>query len=203
MKLTRCWGTIAPGRTLFVAMAYHGNDRDLHPGFWARFESVPARGHRIVHRNHYANPRPAPYVFEMIAAATAEISNGLPDLVIDPGFDALPAEILSRFDRTVTANALLPESWRGPLLADATSYDHLVIVYTDALGLGCEQVEAQALSRKFPVLIINGRRRAFHLDGSVRGQLQISRFLAHTRIAERLMAAVLRRVGTLLAMADR
>lgn len=203
MELTYRWGNVARGRTLFIAMAYHGNDRDSRPGFFGRFESPGARGHRIVHRNHYANPRPAGYVLAMIATAARQISEDAADLVVDTALPDVTPDMTEGFRRVTTADPLSLETWANGALSCISSYDQIVLVYCDALGLGCEAAEAAALARHARVLVINGRRRAFRLEGSMQVQLAAHRFLAHTRLVERTLGAVLRRVGGALAMLDR
>jgi hypothetical protein len=202
MELTYRWeGSIAPGRTLFVVFAYHGADRDgQRQGFLEQRESANARGHRIVHRDHYANPRPLPYQMAMVEAAIAVLSpEAPPDLVIDtrvPG--ALPGEISSRFARITSADVTGGALATGAL-GQSRDYDHIVLVYADALGLGCERGELDALAGRESVLVINGRRRAFRLDQSRRRRIRLSRWLAHTRLVERALALAMRPLAGAMA----
>jgi hypothetical protein len=206
LPLTLTWrSTPQPGRVLFVAFAYHGADRDGQPhGVLERRESPSARGHRIVHRDHYANPRTLAYLAGMIGRAIEQLSAAAPDLVIDSRCDAaLPDGFAALFAAVESADIASAEAWQSGLLARLDHYDHIVLVYPDALGLGCGIAEQQALDRHASVIVINGRRRAFRIDGTVHHQLAFHRFLAHTRIVERVLAVVMRRVGATLASRDR
>ncbi len=206
MDLTLCWSPPPkPGRTLFVAFAYHGADRDsVRRGLLERLESPSARGHRIVHRDHYANPRPLPYVIDMIVTAAGILSPAEPpDLVIDRRYDASLAEgIATRFGKVVTADVTDPAAWSESPLAESRRYGHVVLVYPDALGLGCERGERRALRAREDVLVINGRRRAFRLEASFDARLRASRFLARTRVVERVLALLVRAVAGALAWMD-
>lgn len=207
MLLTLCWSPPPkPGRTLFVAFAYHGADRDgERRGLLERFESASARGHRIVHRDHYANPRSFSYVVSMIAEAAHILSpQQLPDLVIDRRWDTpLNDDVHARFDHIATANVADPREWSVDPLTRSRTYDHVVLVYPDALGLGCEAGQQRALRGRKHVLVINGRRRAFRVGALLAARLRISRFLARTRVVERGLALLIRPLATTLAWMDR
>jgi hypothetical protein len=204
LPLTVRWGAPQRGRVLLVAFAYHGRDRDgAVASFLERRESAAARGHRIVHRDHYANPRPWPYVAALLAAATDLLCDQPPDVVIDESWDGDPARDLG-WCRSVTRAAIATaEAWQTQTLKQLAAFDHVVLIYPDALGLGCAAAERTALRHHRSVLVINGRRRAFRLDGSLHRRLQRHRWLAQTRIVERLLARVMVPVGALLARRDR
>jgi hypothetical protein len=192
-----------PGRTWFVVCAYHGRDRDAAPrGLLGRLESAEQRGHRIVHRDHYANPRPFEYQMAMIGTATELLAAGR-DAVV--AVDRVLAEEAGRWsDGGIRlANVLDPAEWRSGALRRTSDYDHLVLVYADALGLGCEAVEKYALRGRSEVLVINGRRRAFRLTPALRRRLDVSRFLAQSRLVERGFAAAAGPVAATLATIDR
>ena len=193
------------GRVLFGGFAYHGRDRDERPrGFFERRESPGARGHRIVHRDHYANPRPLPYAMALLASAAELVSDRAPDVVIDQRWDVDPTPELASWCGTVERADVATESaWREGLLGAIERYDHVVLIYSDALGLGCADGERAALSRHASVLVVNGRRRAFHLDGTLQGQLQFHRRLAHSRIVERALAILIQPFAARLARRDR
>jgi hypothetical protein len=203
--LTLCWSPPPePGRTLFVLFAYHGRDADHVRAFWERFESPALRGHRIVHRDHYANPRRVEYQLALIAEAAAHLSPGQrPTLVVDSRFETPPdASATAPYER-VDADVTAPAAWHHGVLAEAPAYDHVVLVYPDALGLGCDQAERAAMRGRASVFVINGRRRAFRLTPAVRRRLHIRRVLAHTRLVERGFALAVRPVGSALASIDR
>jgi len=205
LPLTVRWSSRQKGRVMFVVFAYHGRDTDATPqGFLERRESSAARGHRIVHRDHYANPRPLPYAISLLAAGADLLCATQPDVVIDSQWDQdIPAGLAPgcrRIERADLANAA---AWSGGLLADLAAYDHVVLMYPDALGLGCAAAERVALARHGSVLVINGRRRGFRIDGSLHGRLQLRRWLAHSRIAERALAALIQPYAARLARRDR
>jgi hypothetical protein len=205
--LTTAWTSRpTPGRTLFVAFAYHGADRDATPhGLLERFESPAARGHRILHRDHYANPRTLPYVIALIEEAASVLSAGAgADLVIDSRYQAMPPEEITRgFGRIWSADLASAGPWRAELLPHVAGYAHVVLVYPDALGLGCETGERLVLDAHASVFVLNGRRRLFRVDSSLAMRLQFSRFLARTRVVERMLAAIIGPVAGVLARRDR
>jgi len=206
LPLTLTWRSAPkPGRVLFVACAYHGADRDGETtGILQRREPPPARGHRIVHRDHYANPRTLPYLVGMIGRAIEQLCSSAPDLAIDSRFEgALPEGFAALFGLVEPVEVTGEGAWHSGLLARLPDYDHVVLVYPDALGLGCEVAERQALDRHASVMVINGRRRAFRLDGTLHDGLRFRRLLARTRIVELVLAVVMRRVGAYLARRDR
>jgi hypothetical protein len=207
LPLTLAWKPAPqPGRTLFVVFAYHGADRDeVRRTLTERWESGNARGHRIVHRDHYANPRPLPYLMAIVGRAAAHLTPSLAaDVVIDTRHNAtLPAVVDSAFGQVEIADVTNSTAWSAGLLATAALYDHIVLVYADALGLGCELAEQCAISRASSVLVINGRRRAFRLDHMLRLRLRVNRWLAHTRIVERGFAMAVRPLAHGLAAWDR
>lgn len=206
MPLTLGWSPVPkPGRVLFVVFGYHGTDHDdVKRGMLERWETPSARGHRIVHRDHYANPRPLSYLAAMVGSAVGALTTAAPDLVIDRRFpDAAPVGFEPLFGVIESAEVADEAAWASGLLARLKDYDHVVLVYSDALGLGCEAGERRALDSHASVLVINGRRRAFRIDSSWSGRLRLHRFLAHTRIVERLLAVVIRPLALGLARRDR
>ena len=204
LPLTVRWGTLRRGRVLFVLFAYHGRDRDGAVAGWlGRRESSADRGHRIVHRDHYANPRPLPYVLAMMAAAADLISDQPPDVIVDQKWEADVAPQLPGCRSVERADVILATAWQSGTLAQLAAYDHVVLVYSDALGLGCGDAERTANGNHQSVLAINGRRRAFRLDRSMHRRLQVHRWLAHTRIVERGLAKVMVIMGAMLARRDR
>jgi hypothetical protein len=185
-----------------VVFAYHGQDRDGVPnGLLERFESPAARGHRIVHRDHYANPRPVEYLMALVASAASLLCDSPPDLVVDTRF-ASPPKPIEEIGRIERVNVIQPTEWRRGTLAERDRYANLVLVYNDALGLGCGVAERIALSGRDSVLVINGRRRAFRLTPALRRRLQISRWLADTRAVERALAKLTPPIARALAWAD-
>jgi hypothetical protein len=194
------------GRTLFVVFAYHGRDGDgSHRGVLERPESPAARGHRIVHRDHYANPRPLEYSMALVASAMTHTSPAAaPDLVVDRQFEiSIASDVTTWFGQVATANVADSREWTAGKLADAHRYDNVVLVYSDALGLGCDAGEKMALRGRDSILIVNGRRRAFRLTRALRVRLRLSRWLAHTRVVERILARCVPPFAATLAWADK
>ncbi len=203
LPLTIRWPrNLRKGRVLFALFAYHGRDRDgAPPGFLERRETPAARGHRIVHRDHYANPRALPYELSLLASSAEVLCNQPPDVVIDQRWEGeVPADLASRCQSVERADLA---SAPAALFATFGHYDHIVFIYADALGLGCAAAEQGAMARHASVLIVNGRRRGFHLQGSLHGRLQVRRWLADTRIVERLLAALITPLAARLARRDR
>jgi hypothetical protein len=202
MPLTLCWSPPPTrGRSLFVVFAYHGRDNDGRRTWMDRFESSAARDHRILHRDHYANPRDVPYLLGLLQAAMTQVDDADARLVIDRQLaEAFPGRV--DLAGVEFADPLDSATWRRGALKDADAYDNLVFIYPDALGLGCERAEQYALYRRRDILIVNGRRRAFRLTASLHRRLELSRWLARTRVVERLFAAAVRPIGTMLALSD-
>lgn len=206
MPLTLAWEPPpAEGATLVVMFAYHGRDRDSAPPNWLdRLESPASRGHRIVHRDHYANPRSFDYMRDAVVSALAHLTRTPADLVVDRAFGAAAETMTAAtFGRIVVADAADAQSWRAGPLARAREYDNVLLAYPDALGLGCGAAEARALEGRASVFVVNGRRRAFRLTHGMRRRLGLSRGLAETRIVERGLAVAVRPVAALLARWDR
>lgn len=206
LPLTWATDQLEPGRTLFVLFAYHGRDRDEAPAGWLdRLGGPGARGHRIVHRDHYANPRSLPYQVAMIAAVQARLTpDASADLVIDRAFGGEAAgQLAGGFGRVEVVDLAAPRTWRNAIVAHTEAYRHVVLIYPDALGLGCQNAERRLLRDRESVLIVNGRRRVLAVTPTFSYQLDLRRWLAETRAAERLFAVVVRPVAGLLATWDR
>ncbi len=199
MRFALTWAAPpVPGRTLFLVFAYHGRDRDTgRAGPIERFEGGDAYGHRITHRDHYANPRTLEYQMAMVASAVEMLSPEAPATVV---VDAAFGDAAGRF--ASVADLARPELWRDSPAAHGRHYDNVVAVYADALGLGCERAEARLVRESGSILVLNGRRRVFRLDASLAHRLDVSRFLASTRIVERTLAVAVRPFAAALALFD-
>ena len=202
MPLTLAWAP-APGRgpTLVVMFAYHGRDRD---GAGRQLlESPAAHGHRIVHRDHYANPRSFEYMLAAAVSALSHMTVQPADVVIDSRWDGAASSLNDAgFNRVVIADPLDARTWREEPLKRARDYQNVLLVYPDALGLGCGAAEARALGARTAVFVVNGRRRAFRLTHGLRRRLGLSRMLAHTRLVERALAAAVTPFAAVLAKWD-
>lgn len=74
-----------------------------------------------------------------------------------------------------------------------------LLVFPDAIGLGAGAMQRLALSDGRPVYVLNGRRRLFLLDGATRQYALIwRRFLARSRVTEKLLAVLAYMVGAVL-----
>jgi len=164
--------------------------------------------HRALHRDHFANPRPLPYLLELAERFAAEVAPAAPpDLLIDAAFPELEEGAwrgaFARVERGATAR--FAALGTPPLLADALRgvYDSVVLVHPDALGLGCELLErvlAGDPARR--VLVVNGRRRVYALASDARRWLRLRRFLARTRLAELGFALAVWPIAAALALVD-
>lgn len=201
------WTVTPPsGRTLFVLFGYHGRDRDTEPSSWLdRIGGPNARGHRIDHRDHYANPRTLPYQVAMIAAAIERLTpDAAADLVIDSALGPDAArELAGGFGRIEVVDLVQPRMWKHNLATRSRDYDNVVLIYADALGLGCEEAERRMVRESGRVLAINGRRRAFVVDAGFSARMDLHRWLARTRIVERLLAVAVRPFAGVLGFLDR
>lgn len=194
------------GRTLFLLFAYHGRDRDEAPPTWLdRLGGSGARGHRIVHRDHYANPRSLPYQMAMLASARARLTpEESADLVIDRALgEEVATQFAGGFNRVEVADLIDPRTWRHSIAADTRAYRHVVLIYPDALGLGCEKAERRILRDRDRVLIVNGRRRVFEVTPWFSYQMDLRRWLAEDRVIERVLAIAVRPIAGLLSAWDR
>jgi hypothetical protein len=197
MSLSLHWCVPAsPGRTLFVVFAYHGRDRDAQPSVWTWRESANARAHRILHRDHYANPRTPAYQLALIAAVTEQLSpDQPPDAVIDRDLgEQFAADIAGGFGRLEMEVLTQPRFWGRGLAARAHEYQNVVLVFA---------AEQRLLRDRRSVLVVNGRRRVFEVDAAFSRRLDWHRWLAWTRIVERGLAAGVRPLASLLATRDR
>ncbi|CAO3460078.1 hypothetical protein [Azospirillum argentinense] len=190
------------GRILLVACAYHGTDRDPNPDE----EGGPAglckrwNGHRMMHRNFYANPRHPSYMAAQIDELAAWLAPAHCELVIDSTWR-------DRFHFTQLAVArqdpvIDPVSSGWARMADGQPPDAVILCYRDALGLGCAPIERAAARQVSTVYVLNGRRRLFRLDGAMRRRLALRRYLAERRVIELLLAAAVVPVAMLLACWD-
>jgi hypothetical protein len=207
-------------RTLVVICAYAESLRgpeDPRPFglptaavLWGLDHLLPRRfsDHRVLHRDHFANPRPLPYLLDLVERwACDATASAAPDLLVDgahpePGDGEFRAAF-GRVERGATARF---ESEGVPPLLEAAfrgDYDTVVLVHPDALGLGCERLERALLSDPARrVLVVSGRRRAYALGRNARCALRLRRFLARTRLVELLAALAVWPVAGALAAFD-
>jgi hypothetical protein len=200
MPLTVRWSPPpAAGKTLFLVFAYHGRDRDqATPSRLERLEGPGAHGHRIVHRDHYANPRTLGYQLAMVRSAAELLTpDAAPTFVFDT---ALGDEVPRAGERLDLAR---PRYWHDSIASRAREFQNVVAVYPDALGLGCQDAEHRLVRECGSILVINGRRRAFRVDHAMSRRMDVHRWLADTRAFERLLARAMRPYAAALALWDR
>ncbi len=166
------------------------------------------RGHRSIHRRHYANPRELPYELSLAHRAAATMAcEGRPDLLVDEAFAAdVAGDEAAPFARIERAPLQAEEAQASGLLAEARAgdYGRIVLFYPDALGLGWEPLEAALVSDpQARVLAVNGRRRVLALSPANRRRLRLRRYLARTRVVEALLALMVLPVAAVLAVRDR
>ncbi len=195
-------------RALFVFCGYHGDDARRRAGPRQLFRRIDAsataaNARRV--RDYYANPRDAAYMLEV--ARNFRRLNGLDgpaDAVVDPLLAAAPIDAMRAEFAAVTmlddgaVDASSP-CW-GQIRAQR--HDAVVLLYPDAIGLGCSPIERNLLGMGTPLFVANGRRRAFALDGRARRALALRRFLSNTRVGEVGMAAVFLAAAAVFALVD-
>lgn len=185
---------------MFLLFAYHGRDQDQPAPSWIqRLEGPGSHGHFIVHRDHFANPRNLAYQVAMMRhAADYLCPDQPPAIAMDAAFD--PQAVAGMGEIVDLVN---PRFWRSNLAARARSFDNVVAIYPDALGLGCAAGERRLVNDCGSILVINGRRRVFTVDQSMSSRLDRHRWLASTRIVERSLAQAVRPFAATLSAWDR
>lgn len=115
--------------------------------------------------------------------------------------DYLRALLEERFPGAEWIDTADPEWMRR--LAQA---DRVVLLYPDAIGLGFSAVERAVQANKktwAAVTVLNGRRRAFLLNGATRRGLRLRRLLEWTMLPELVFLPVFIALTPLLWAADR
>ncbi|HCU07006.1 MAG TPA: glycine/betaine ABC transporter permease [Holosporales bacterium] len=102
---------------------------------------------------------------------------------------------------------LLQEKFPGAELADSNQLDHLhgkiILLYTDAIGLGFRTIEKKLKTQKLNIRVLNGRKRDFELTSCVHRRLLIHRFLEITFLPEILLTPFVLLYGFFLALNDK
>ena len=168
----------------------------------AKLRQPAARDYVRFYRDFYANPRSPAY---MLQCAHALFEGGGPQhrtLVLGPNLD-LEADATEWASEIRHSEYKLPQSSRD-LAALAREYDAVLLLHSDALGLGLGTLE-QALDSALPekVFVLNGRRRLYRLDTTMQRRLRRRRVLAETRIVESVLAQLVPVAGWVLAGFDR
>ena len=168
----------------------------------AKLRRPAARDYVRFYRDFYANPRSPTY---MLQCTHALFESGGPQhrtLVLGPNLD-LEADATGWASEIRHSEYKLPQSSRD-LAALAREYDAVLLLHSDALGLGLGTLE-HALDAAVPekVFVLNGRRRLYRLDTTMQRRLRRRRVLAETRIVESVLAQLVPVAGWVLASFDR
>jgi hypothetical protein len=158
----------------------------------------PLRRFIAQHRDHFANPRSTEYQISLAEAVMARGHFSEVDIIVDVPVaqNAEPTAIEKLKSSRV-------ERIRAEILAGvANRWDTVVILYPDALGLSWRRLERAAMMTGANVVIVNGRRRLFTLDGPIQRGLTWRRWFATTRLQELLMAVCIIPVAALCAIFD-
>lgn len=78
-------------------------------------------------------------------------------------------------------------NWKSQLVAA----DSIILLYPDSIGIGFAAIESEVAAGKqtwATVRVLNGRRRAFVLNGKTRRQLRLRRFFEKTMLGEALFS---------------
>jgi hypothetical protein len=196
------------GRALVLLCSYRGGARRSEP--WVApyagrlgkianaLSLLDLRRFIAVYRDHYANPRDARYQLGLVRTLLADAKFESVELVVD-------APLADRNEAVewneVAGPARIERLSDGQALPFA-SYQTVILVYPDPLGLDWDRLERKALASGARVIVVNGRRRLFTLDRGVRRAVQWRRFLAKTRIVELAAAFLVAPVAAGLALQD-
>jgi hypothetical protein len=148
-----------------------------------------------------ANPRSAQY---MLVQAKALIDHFAPDatadiLVDDLARQELEKEVLARFQ-----HIFLIKNNQSPAELDLTSdYDTLIFLYQDSIGLSWGKLERSlAKLDAEQIIVVNGRRRSFILNGVAKRKLVSHRILEKFWLLETLAIPFIFLIAFMLWMYD-
>lgn len=185
---------------LVVICAYRGDvTQPDEAGLLSRiFRRTPLYRWRIHCRqqmNYYANPRDVGYAMETLKRFWESNSiRSQPRIVVDDGFSEASQPLSSPLGSVASAM---------PVHAIEANRDvkTVLLIFSDAVGLGCEAIEAAA-SKAPNVFVMNGRRRLFRLTPEMRRVLASRRFHSRWRLAELLLAVTFIPLSAIMALAD-
>lgn len=158
-------------------------------------------------KNFYANPRDGAYLQAMIERflKTNGITTAL-DVVVDTGLEHKAALDAVDHRKLYESDLSSPIYDRDEVFQKLRrgEYGSVFLVFSDAIGLGCESVIKLAADHvPDHVWGVNGRQRAFRLDASNRRALAVRRFLARYRIVDFLLAIGMVILAAGCALADK
>lgn len=157
--------------------------------------------------NTRSNPRSIPYMANLaLAFLEANAPNASVDLLADVNASAdLPTEFSDRVRNLWFVEQEAFNPWQKELgeKLHAAQYDTILLLYADANGLGWTRIEARmkALDPS-RILVINGRKRVFYLDGVAQNKLRWRRVLEWLWITEFLFGIVAVLLAIPLALYD-
>ncbi len=185
---------------LVVVCAYRGDSAqpDRTGLAWRIYRSTPVfrwRNHCRQQMNYYANQRDVGYAMETLKRLWE--SNNIrsqPRIIVDDSFPGGSQPLSSQAGPVVFAS---------PVHAIETNRDAstILLIFSDAIGLGCEPIEAAA-SKAPNVFVANGRRRLFRLTPEMRRILASRRFHSRWRLAELLLAVTFVPLSAIMALLD-
>jgi len=167
-----------------------------------RLRDRATRDHVRSYRDFYANPRSATYMAERLRDLFEHGKRDGTALVLDPALDidASETEWASEIRRGSDKLARMPRE----LLDLVPAYEAVLLVHSDALGLGLGRLERMLIAASpGGVFVLNGRRRLYRIDPRMQRRLSVRRIFAETRIVEMILARVVAIMGWLLAGYDR
>ena len=197
------------GRLLILLCSYRGGVGNHPPFSFSRLMPklgliaklmdqltlLPLRSFIASNRDFFANIRPVDYQIDLLEHALAL---GKPSKVIIRIDEKLQDDITDK-------ELILPKNveicpadklWQS----DNKIIDNVIAIYPDALGLGWEPLERRLPKGK--TYIINGRRRLFCFNYSMRRRLRWRRFYAETRLVELIASSTIIPVAAGLAFWD-
>jgi hypothetical protein len=195
-------------QTLFVFCGFHGGQKPRTNIFWRiarrlRLTAVSDNARRI--RDYHANPRSLDYMFGLADEfRTANKVTGPVFAMIDKTFAPASASV----PEALFAAPVDPFEFGDDEAIHRWSERHainpaaIVLLYADAIGLGCEKMQGAALAGSTLVIVVNGRRRAFGLDRSARRALALRRFLSNWRFMEIFFAMTFLAVAAVGSVID-
>ena len=149
----------------------------------AKLRRPAARDLVRFYRDFYANPRSPTYMLRYVCDL---FESGEPQhrtLVVGPNLE-LEADVTEWASEIHHSEYKLAQATTD-LAALAREYDAILLLHSDALGLGLGTLE-RAVNAALPekVFVLNGRHRFYRLDTTMQRRLRRRRVLAETRIVE-------------------
>ncbi len=155
--------------------------------FWRMLTTASYRSFVQGYRDFYANPRSGDYMASRLAALADGALPGADILLLAVDTPSFPDALRSRQDmiELVSVPSASDLDLALERSANGGAFDAALLLHHDAIGLGLAGIEATLLGAvPDRVFVLNGRRRVYRLDRTMRRRLASRRFLAETRIVE-------------------